>query len=157
MDLCAPDRNRTDKFAERTLKNLDFIVKCASEGSDVHVVTQAISALLGIVVFPWEIQAFETLKGYQLSSLRAKGWPEWNTNGTRRVISLGHLIEVLRNAACHGGIGFDSDSRNPSEVTIFFKNIPPGRDVPDWTGKITGDRLIEFCRRFTSAIRDAVS
>jgi hypothetical protein len=157
MDLCTPDRNRTDIFAQRTLKNLDFIVRCASEGSDVHVVTQAISALLGIVVFPWETDAFDRVEKKELVILYAKGWPKWDMGGPRKIITLGDLIEVLRHAACHSGIGFDSDSRDPSEVTVSFKNVPPRTKVIDWTGTITGDRLIEFCRLFSSAMRDAVA
>jgi hypothetical protein len=122
MKLLSNDRNGTSIFAERSMKNLNFIVECEAAGADVHPVTQAVSALVGIIVFPWETAAFDTLKGYQLSSLYAKGWPRWNMTGTRRMVALGHLIEVLRNAASHGGIELDSDSPKPSEVTISFKN-----------------------------------
>lgn len=119
--------------------------------------TQGVSALLGIVVFPWETSAFDIVKKRKLPVLSANGWPRWEMSGTRRVIELGELIHVLRNSIAHGAIEFDSDARDPAEVTITFTNTPEGSSGPDWVGNISGDQLIEFCRCFTGAIRDAVS
>jgi hypothetical protein len=156
MNRLSRDRNRTCIFAERTQKNLVLIARSAREGRDVHPVTQAVSALLGVVVFPWETSAFDVVKKRKLPVLSATGWPKWAMSGPRRVIELGDLIHVLRNAIAHGRIEFDSDSRNPNEVTITFENIPEGSTEPDWMGKISGDQLIDFCRCFTSEIRAQV-
>ncbi|MEK6324199.1 MAG: hypothetical protein AABN33_21385 [Acidobacteriota bacterium] len=153
MKRLANDRNGTEIFARRTRKNLEYIAKSRMNGEDVHPVTQAILALLGIVVFPWETSAFDIVKKRKLPALSADGWPKWNLSGVRRVIELGDLIEVLRHAIAHGNIEFSSDSGNPADVTISFTNIPRGQKESDWVGTITGDQLIEFCRCFSSAIQ----
>ena len=77
--------------------------------------------------------------------------------GTRRVIDLKDLIHVLRNSIAHGSIKLDSDSRDPSRVTISFANIPEGARHADWVGTIRADQLIEFCRHFSAAIEEAAS
>lgn len=147
------DRNGTSIFALRAQKNLDFIASCAKDGQDVHPVTQAVLALLGIIVFPWETAAFDHMKKQKLPVLSLQGWPKWAMSGARRVIEVGELIHVLRNAVAHGNIEFDSDARDPTFVTISFLNIPEGSTEPDWVGKITGGQLIEFCRCFSFAIK----
>jgi hypothetical protein len=156
MQRLSRDRNGTSIFAWHTQKNLDFITTCAAKGDDVHPVTQAVLALLGIVVFPWETSAFDMVKKRKLPVLSADGWPKWTMSGSRRVLELGELIHVLRNAIAHGRIEFDSDSRDPASVTVSFANLPDGHDEPDWVGRISGDQLIEFCRCFSSAIRAEV-
>ncbi len=156
MKSLSHNRNGTGIFASRTQKNLEHIANSAMNGEDVHPVTQAILALLGIVVFPWETSAFDIVKKRKLPLLSANGWPKWKMSGPRRIVELGDLIEVLRNAIAHGNIEFDSDSRSPADVTISFTNIPEGKTKSDWVGTITGDQLIEFCRCFSSAIQDQV-
>ncbi len=156
MKSLSHDRNGTEIFALRTQKNLEHIANSAMNGVDVHPVTQAILALLGIVVFPWETSAFDNVKKRKLPLLTANGWPKWKMRGARRIIELGDLIGVLRNAIAHGSIEFDKDSRCPADVTISFTNIPKGKKKSDWVGAITGDQLIEFCRCFSFAIQDQV-
>jgi len=156
MKRISHDRNGTRIFAERAQKNLNFIASCAAEGSDVHPVTQAVLALLGIVVFPWEISAFDVIKKRKLPVLSTQGWPKWTMSGSRRILEVGDLIHVLRNAIAHGRIDFDSDSRDPARVSITFANIPEGKSEPDWLGTISGDQLIEFCRCFSSALQEEV-
>jgi hypothetical protein len=157
MNRLSNDRNGTTIFASRARKNLDFIVAHAETGGDVHPVTQAVSALLGIVVFPWEISAFDHMKKEKLPILTTRGWPKWNMAGTRRVIDLKELIHLLRNSISHGSIEFDSDSKDPAQVTISFANIPDGAEEADWVGTIKADQLVEFCRCFSTAIEAAVS
>ena len=156
MKRLSHNRNGTEIFALRSRKNLEYITNSAINGEDVHPVTQAILALLGIVVFPWETSAFDIVKKHKLPVLSGNGWPKWKMSGVRRVIELGDLIEVLRHAIAHGNIEFDSDSSSPAEVTISFTNIPRGKKDSDWVGSITGDQLIEFCRRFSSAMKEQV-
>ena len=157
MERLSNDRNGTKVFASRTQKNLEFITRASMNGEDVHPVTQGISALLGIVVFPWETSAFDIVKKSKLPILYSTGWPKWQMTGSRRVIELGKLIEVLRNAIAHGNIEFDSDSRVPADVSITFKNFPEGKDKePDWIGTIRGDQLIEFCAKFSETMAHSV-
>jgi hypothetical protein len=47
-----PGRNETEGFAKRTRRNLDFILAAQQQHEDVHVVSQVVLSLLGIVVFP---------------------------------------------------------------------------------------------------------
>lgn len=155
MKRLANDRNGTAIFAQRTWKNLEFIARARMNGEKVHPVIQAILALLGIVVFPWETSAFDIVKKRKLPALSAQGWPRWNMSG-KRVVELKDLIELLRHAIAHGNIEFSSDSGNPADVTISFTNIPRAKKEPDWVGTITGDLLIEFCRCFSSAIQREV-
>ena len=156
MKTLSHNRNGTGIFALRTQKNLEHVANSAINGEDVHPVTQAILALLGIVIFPWETSAFDIVKKSTLPALSANGWPRWKMSGARRVIELGDLIEVLRNAIAHGNIEFDSDSIRPADVAISFTNIPKGKKTSDWVGTIMGDQLIDFCCLFSSAIQDQV-
>ena len=156
MEKLSNNRNGTSIFAERTQKNLEHIVIAAMEGDDVHPVTQAVSALLGIVIFPWELSAFDIIKKKKLPQLVAKGWPMWKMEGKRRVIEVKDLLHVLRNSIAHGKIEFDSDSRKPEEVQILFTNTPEKAEEPDWKGSIRGDQLIEFCKLFSTAIKECV-
>lgn len=156
MNKLSNDRNGTSIFAERTQKNLEHIAIAAMEGEDVHPVTQAVTALLGIVMFPWELSAFDMIKKKKLPQLIADGWPEWKMEGRRRVIEVKDLIHVLRNSIAHGKIEFDSDSRKPEEVQILFTNTPENAKEPDWKGSIKGDQLIEFCKMFSTSIKGFV-
>jgi hypothetical protein len=94
------------------MKNLQFILDVGG-GADVHPVTQTISALLGIVVFPWEKSAFHAVKKKRLAVARSEGWPAWTMSGPRidsnKVKTIGNLLELLRNSVAHGKVTFDSD------------------------------------------------
>lgn len=151
MDTLSDNRNGTAIFAARVQKNLDFIVRAAQQGQDVHPVTQAVSSLLGIIVFPWEHGAFNLVKRKKLPVLVAScGWPQWNMTGTKRVLDVEDLIHTLRNCVAHGKMQFESDSRLPPEVLITFS-------ASDWEGTIRADQLIEFCRCFTATMIDEVA
>src|SRR5450432_1565157 len=150
MDIVSDNRNGTAVFAERALKNLGFIALAAERGADVHPVTQTVMALLGVIVFPWEHNALAAIKREKLPVLSAtEGWPRWEMSGTRRVLEVGQLVHVLRNCVAHGKVEFDSDSRDPAEVTLVFSEV-------DWQGAIRGDELIEFCRCFMTSMRNRV-
>ena len=68
-----PSRNNPSGFAERTRKNLELIERAYSVGADVHVVTQLMLSLLGIIVFPWEHDSFRTIGEERSSSLAGAG------------------------------------------------------------------------------------
>ena len=154
MNLISDNRNGTAVFAGRVQKNLEFIALAAVQGHDVHPVTQAVSSLLGIIVFPWEHSAFSVVKRKKLPVLAAeRGWPRWTMSGIKRVLEVGELVHVLRNCVAHGRIQFDSDSRNPTEVTITFVHLAKGKTEADWEGQIRADHLITFCRCFSAEMK----
>jgi hypothetical protein len=59
-------RNGSSEFARRSMKNLDFILDAARNSADVHPVTQTVSALLAIIVFPRERSALNAVKSKRL-------------------------------------------------------------------------------------------
>ena len=101
------------EIARRTEKNLGFIkaeFDRMGEDSPVHVVTQLVNSLLGMVILPRE-QYLELLnEETDLGQLVSEGWPEWNvTKG--KADTLGQLARHIRNATAHGRLTFSSDSR----------------------------------------------
>lgn len=157
MNTISNDRNGTAIFAERTQKNLEFIVASAAADQDVHPVTEVVSSLLGILVFPWEHSALDRMKNQKLPVLvEQHGWPRWVTSGTRKVANVGQLVHVVRNCVAHGSVEFDSDSRSPAEVRITFTHVQPGSKAADWQGQIRADELVTFCRCFTAGMKGFV-
>ena len=113
----------------------------------VHIVTQIVNSLLGLVILPYE-------KGYALrkdkeplEKLYCQGWPRWELSpfNTRETKTLGDLTKHLRNAAAHGRYTFDSESRDPKEVTITVKDKPQHGPI-NWCASIRADKLQKFCR-----------
>ena len=47
------DRSTIKGFSQRVRKNSDFISRSCEAGEDVHVVTQFVVSLLGLIVFPY--------------------------------------------------------------------------------------------------------
>lgn len=62
-------RNDALEFARRTQKNLNHIEVAFNSGEDVHLVTQLANSFLGLIVFPWERNLVEQLKGQSLDEL----------------------------------------------------------------------------------------
>jgi hypothetical protein len=140
-------------FAERTRKNLLHIQNAFASGNDVHVITQAINSLLGIVVFPWERHAAASIKDIPLSELAKDHWPQWDVV-EGKCSTLGELIRFIRNGTAHAGIEFSSDSRAPDEVVLRFSNFPSRSATrPNFVASIRADQLIEFCCRWTLLIQ----
>jgi hypothetical protein len=142
-----PGRGETEGFARRTRKNLDFIVYAhQQQNADVHVVTQVVLSLLGIVVFPFERLA-SGRHDPNLEDLEAKGWPGWRyASGSSAPATLWELMRHLRHATAHSNIAFSSDSRYLNEVEITFVNKPP--HGKRWEASIQGDQLLRFCHLF---------
>jgi hypothetical protein len=154
-------RNGSGEFARRSMKNLDFILDAARNSADVHPVTHTVSALLAIIVFPWERSALNAVKQKRLPIAAKEGWPSFRMSGPRAkandIKTIGDLIEQLRHAVAHGHVRFDSDSRVPSEVTITFENRPLKKQPAEWQGEIRADQLTAFCRTFSAFIADHVA
>lgn len=144
-----PSRNKTEGFAARTRKNLDFTIAAHEQQLDVHVVTQVVLSLLGIVVFPFERIIKGSSHQWPLVDLQANGWPAWSYLGdSEPPLDLSKLMENLRHhATAHGNVSFSSDSRALSEVTITFMNRrPPRLGGGEWRASIRGNDLLQFCR-----------
>jgi len=148
-------RNHTLGFAERTRKNLEYIEAAFSRGEDVHVVTQLVTSLLGLVVFPWEKKFGEYVYTLKLDQLATKGWPQWQMVG-RDCETLGQLLRLLRNAVAHGNLVFSSDSRHIEEVTVELENYPTNGASPDWLASIPATELRSFCYRFVDLVDQVV-
>ena len=143
-------RNDPLGFAKRTLKNLENIERALSVGADVHVVTQLMLSLLGLVVFPWEKQSFERLAQWPLDTFVYRSAPgmKWNiTCDTypRRCNNYKELLYHVRNAVSHRHVVFSSNSRDINEVSINFSDEDPSRRERQWSADISAVDLREFC------------
>ena len=139
-------RNTLPGIAERVHKNLAFLVFAKNMGADVHVVTQLLLSLLGLVVFPFEElrrQNKHALQDIPLSALSADGWPEWKfTVGASS--NLGNLLFHLRNAVSHHRLLFSSDSRILEEVQITFRDRMKPTGPDNWEATIEASDLRVF-------------
>ena len=118
-------RNNALAFAQLTLTNLHFLedVLKANPHEDVHLVTQIVNSLLGLVVFLKEKKFVAAIEKLPLSQLIDDGWPQVAiTKG--RSDTLGDLVRHIRNAAAHGRLRFSSDQRDPEAVTIYVDDGP---------------------------------
>ena len=153
-------RNGSGEFARRSMKNLEFVLAAAATSADVHPVTQTVSALLALIVFPWERSALHAVKNKRLAAAAKEGWPSFKMSGPRvdanQIKTVGDLVEQIRHAVAHGHVRFDSDSRVPSDVTITFENTRSRKQPPEWKGQVRGDDLAAFCRAFSAFIEDHV-
>lgn len=150
-------RNDTKEFARRVRKNLDFIVSKRREGDNVHEVTQLTTALLGLVVFPWEASALKHIEALSLADLEQQGWPHWNILQDRNgeTTTLGKLTYHLRNAAAHRRVGFSSDEPDMKDVEIIFADALPKKPV-DWRASIRASDLKDFCDLFAQQLEHLV-
>lgn len=149
-------RNDSLGFAARTRKNLAFIEHGLGVGADVHVVTQLMNSLLGLVVFPWERLFLEKIKTLQMAELIKEGWPGWEiTAGSSE--TLGELMRLLRNGVAHGNIRFSSDAKDLQQVFVEVWNYRKRHTPPaDWAARIRADKLREFCFRFVELVEQAI-
>ncbi len=149
-------RSESLGFAERTRKNLEHIQHAYHSGADVHVVTQTINSLLGLIVFPWE-QGFEAdIKNKKLDQLEKEGWPRWRvTKG--HYGTLGELIKNLRNAAAHRNLTFSSDSRDAKHVKIEIWNRKSKNSKNKvWEAHISASDLRVFCLKFIELLEQTI-
>src|SRR5712692_8691798 len=72
-------------FSGRVKKNLEYISKQRAQKADVHVVTQLVTSLLALIVYPYEAFKNTAALGFAstaLESLEKKGWPHWKFDNT---------------------------------------------------------------------------
>lgn len=150
------DRNTIGGFGRRIRKNLAFMLAARERGEDVHVVTELMIALLGLIVFPYEhfkdTRALN-FKKHRLDDLAAHGWPHWSfqIGGSA---NLDNLIYHLRNALSHRRIKFSSDDRALEGVQVTFWDRPKAAAADNWSASINAAALLDFVRRFSQLIDD---
>ena len=138
-------RNTLMGVAARVHKNLAFISESYEEGADVHVVTQLLLSLLGLIVFP-----LETIKENKsdvlqstLSELEEVGWPHW-TFTIGQAQNLYQLTKRLRNSVAHRHVSFSCDSREIDDVQITFRDRKPSSKTDEWGVHISAPDLKRF-------------
>jgi DNA-binding MarR family transcriptional regulator len=139
--------SRTDVvgFAARTRENLECIERAFEEKGSGHVITQLVSSLLGLIVFPQHQHLDASLKEIRLSLLVAQGWPKWEiVKG--KCETLGSLVHKLRNAVAHGRMRFSSDGGQTEEVAIEVEDWHPHARGPHWRARIGAADLRVFLR-----------
>ncbi len=149
-------RNESLGFAHRTLKNLRRIEKARTDDEDVHVVTQRVVSLLGVVVFPWAEGVEQNIKNRRLERLGQDGWPRWNIF-LGESETLGDLLRHLRNAIAHRRLRFTSDSPDPRDVSIEFTDEPKSKNAkPGWGAEISADDLELFLQKFMELVDNTI-
>ena len=147
-------RNKTEGFSGRTRKNLTYVrTAFVPQDPRVHVVTQLVNSLLGLVIVPQEWGLGEDLKKRTREDLEKAGLWKWNIlrdepQGKKpKTKTLGTLIWHLRNATAHGRFTFagEPDSPHIEEVWIIVQDKPPGAKSINWRAEIRGDQLYDFC------------
>ena len=148
-------RNDAIEIVRRTRKNLLYIRRAFECQEDVHVVTQLVTSLLGLVVLPKEQYWEENIWNIRLDKLTDQGWPKWDIQ-KGCADNLGQLIKHLRNASSHGRITFSSDSPLLSEVVLKVEDAKGKDKPPYWRALIGGEDLYSFCLRFADHLEETI-
>jgi hypothetical protein len=130
-----------------------FILFARNMGADVHIVTQLVISLQGLIVFPYEqlSRSGVTFKHLKLKDLEQNGWPKI-VPFLGASDNLSDLLYHLRNAIAHRRVDFDSDSRAMSEVNITFRDRKPNASDDYWAVKINAEALHQFVLCFCQLI-----
>ena len=148
-------RGESVGFAHRTLKNLRRIETAYTDNDDVHVVTQRVLSLLGVVVFPWAEGVEQNIKKLRLEGLGPNGWPACDIFFGESQ-TLGWLLGQLRNAVAHRRLRFTSDSPDPSNVSIEFEDRRRGNPRSHWGARISADDLKLFLEKFMELVVNTI-
>lgn len=164
------ERNTILGFAGRARKNLEFIKSALEQGDDVHIVTQLVTSMLGLFMFPQEwLKSLPPGAGargafeQELKKAESQGWPEWSkwTFHLGGPSSAKDFLRQLRNAIAHRQICFSSDSRVLAEVDVeFWSRPPPRQGAPDpainWHVSINGADLYGFVLQYAEVLTRVV-
>jgi hypothetical protein len=163
LETTKVDRNDAIRFAALTLANLEFIDAAWRTAQDhdghpaVHLVTQTVNSLLGLVVFTCEKEYVRFTLKERLADLTAKGWPDWKFQlGGSSADTLGDLVYHLRNGASHARISFSSDSPLPSAVEITIEDAEPKTKQVYWRVSTTAADLLKFCRLYGKHVDEVI-
>ena len=148
-------------MVKRALKNLRFVKDAYDNKEDIHIVTQVVTSLYGLVLLPYESSPTcypKAAFGEELSMLYHNGWPQWSESLNKeepagKSETLGDLVRHIRNALAHGHIWFSSNSRDLKKVTIRMRHAtlknPKGYV---WEAEIPGESLYRFCIKFANHV-----
>jgi HEPN pEK499 p136 len=130
-----PNASRNDPlgFAKRTLKNLEYVESTTDPDSTepkVHLVTQIVNSMLGLVVFPHAAylhpsseRLLKKLEGIRLDASHiADSWKITEDTYKEQCQTLGVLIWHIRNGASHRLVRFSCDSLDPRSVEVFVQD-----------------------------------
>ena len=164
-----PNASRNDPlgFAKRTLKNLDYVDSATDPESSVpkvHLVTQIVNSMLGLMVFPHAIYLHPNSESLlkKLEDIRldesdiADKWAITEDTYEEQCETLGVLIWHIRNGASHRRVQFSSDSLDPSSVRVYVQDQKKrkGRPLERWTAQSRADHLHVFCRDFVELLEE---
>ena len=150
-------RHLTSGLAQRTIKNLDFIVKAHASGADVHVATQTVNSLLGLLVFPYEKEKkyFKPFKRMRLGNppnfqaFAPHVFPPLPSLEVTQFQNCGNVQRFfgrLRNAIAHRLLEFSSDSHDLHAVRITMRDRPKKDEPIDWEISMSVEDLGRLCR-----------
>jgi hypothetical protein len=158
-------RSLSTGLAQRTLKNLDFIKQAFACGEDVHLITQTVNSLLGLLVFPVEREAqfFRPLQSVSLDppeKIQAlhkslPGFPPLPSLVLTRFEdcgNLGRFLKRLRNAIAHRRLDFSNDSRDLDEVLITMRDGLGQGGLAAWEIIISAADLEKLSRYIASSV-----
>lgn len=150
------DRGTIEGFAGRVRKNTDFLVSAFERGEDVHIVTQFVLSLLGLIIFPYEeIVRHDTFPVKTMRELEKQGWPTFNVIRGKEFNTLDELIKHLRNAIAHYQIEFEPGNERRLENITITLGWPKGRQNSRRT-TISGAAFCDFVREFSKFIENSV-
>jgi hypothetical protein len=132
------------------MRNLEALEQLAQAGGDVHLITQLITTLQALIVFPKERAEFGTRYKVLLSELH--DWPAFHHSHQGKVSTLADLLVALRNSISHAGVHFSSDARRYEKVHLTFCNVH--KEKLKWEAEISAVDLRAFCDRLCKFILD---
>lgn len=152
---CMHARGRPKGDSARIRKNLLYVEQARSDGADVHIITNRMLSLLGLLVVRRPGEPDHASSGISLDDLKRQGWPRWHItldeDGNGKTETLDVLLRHFRNALAHGRFYPDSDSREPSEVGVIFEDAPKGGPVY-WRAHLGAVDLLAFCEHLADFI-----
>ena len=141
----------------RTKKNLEVIEKLQddhkSQGSEVdqeevevYEVTQLVNSLLGLLIFPKEIN-YDQIPTRPIAEYINQGWPLALAGGRDpNTITLQYVIRSLRNAVAHFHIEFIPDDQNRIQELLLWNMSASG--VKNWETKLSLYELQDTVYKF---------
>jgi hypothetical protein len=147
-------KNLVRDFAQRTLKNLEFIEVAVKQEPNAQVfeVTQLINSTLGLLVFPQQ-RFLDNIPKIPLQELRSDGWPiPTMADPLPRGDNLRELVRCLRNGIAHCNLEFISDG----QALIGFRiwNCVNGSRTKNWEACLRLHELREFTRKFIALLQE---
>lgn len=124
------DRQFVFQFAKRTKCNLDIMDNALKEGKEVYEVTQLVSSLMGLIVFPKERSV--TIKDLTIQkAILNICRPNTQIKTGKKQLSLNEYIKYMRHALSHCHVFFPSTTRQGKRIIekVVFINCDHVNDV----------------------------